>query len=612
MPERLCGINGKRWMVVTLLSAAGSASCAQTVTVNTAFDDVDIDWTSATVADLPGPDGKVSFSEAMIATNNTPGHQTIAFAIPQSEWTLQFVYPGRAVLRTSGGFFFRANDEVTIDGTTQTAFTGDTNPEGAEITIFGSELYLNHGQSTLVGFDSISLQVSGDNNVVQGCTGTTSITLYDGENNLIGGTEPGQGNHGGTIKIDRANNNVVVGNTVQRVRVQGFVSDFGTGPATGNRIGGPTLAERNYITGYGTWNGEGYPGGTTVELFDSTGTIVENNWIGTTPDGMSSGNQASTQGVGFYGVNEDVRIVNNRIAGILGIGQGPHAQGLLFGQAIYLNGTGGNITITGNTIGLNANNEPVLGSVYGIYGENYLGIPVSGVRVGGLESGEGNEIGGHRIAGIILESPMHGVEISGNSIHDNAGLGIDLGNSLATWYGVSANDALDLDSGANGLQNYPVLTSVESIGGGTHVVGQLSSASNSSYRVEIFASPACDGSGFGEGHMFLGSFQISTDGSGVANFDTSVPTPALEGWFATATATELATGNTSEFSACLDIIGGACPPDLTGDGTLDFFDVSQFLAMFSAHHPAADLTGDGSFDFFDVASYLNAFAAGCP
>jgi hypothetical protein len=63
------------------------------------------------------------------------------------------------------------------------------------------------------------------------------------------------------------------------VRVSG-----GGQPALDNRIGGPILAERNFITGYGTWNSDGYPGGTTVELFDTTGTLIENNWIGTTPD----------------------------------------------------------------------------------------------------------------------------------------------------------------------------------------------------------------------------------------------------------------------------------------------------------------------------------------
>lgn len=56
----------------------------------------------------------------------------------------------------------------------------------------------------------------------------------------------------------------------------------------------------------------------------------------------------------------------------------------------------------------------------------------------------------------------------------------------------------------------------------------------------------------------------------------------------------------------------ACPADLTGDGNLDFFDVSAFLNAYNAQDPAADFTGDGMFDFFDVSAFLSAFNAGCP
>ena len=99
-------------IALTLLS---SAAAAQTVTVTTGADVIDIDYFTGTIADLPGPDGKVSFLEAIVATNHTPGHQRIAFNIPQSEWTLQFLYPGCAVIM-SGPNGFLATDSVTIDG----------------------------------------------------------------------------------------------------------------------------------------------------------------------------------------------------------------------------------------------------------------------------------------------------------------------------------------------------------------------------------------------------------------------------------------------------------------------------------------------------------------
>mgnify|MGYP003110178087 FL=1 len=66
-------------------------------------------------------------------------------------------------------------------------------------------------------------------------------------------------------------------------------------------------------------------------------------------------------------------------------------------------------------------------------------------------------------------------------------------------------------------------------------------------------------------------------------------------------------------NACISMTTSiACTPDLTGDGVLDFFDVSVFLSAYSAQDPAADFTGDGQFDFFDVSAFLNAYSAGCP
>lgn len=55
-----------------------------------------------------------------------------------------------------------------------------------------------------------------------------------------------------------------------------------------------------------------------------------------------------------------------------------------------------------------------------------------------------------------------------------------------------------------------------------------------------------------------------------------------------------------------------CDADFTGDGELDFFDVSDFLVAFEDQDPAADLNEDEMFDFFDVSIFLSAFSNGCP
>ena len=60
------------------------------------------------------------------------------------------------------------------------------------------------------------------------------------------------------------------------------------------------------------------------------------------------------------------------------------------------------------------------------------------------------------------------------------------------------------------------------------------------------------------------------------------------------------------------VAGSVCTPDLNGDGMLNFFDVSAFLALYSSNDLGADFTGDGMLNFFDVSAFLGAYSAGCP
>jgi glucose/arabinose dehydrogenase len=57
---------------------------------------------------------------------------------------------------------------------------------------------------------------------------------------------------------------------------------------------------------------------------------------------------------------------------------------------------------------------------------------------------------------------------------------------------------------------------------------------------------------------------------------------------------------------------GGTVADQNGDGTLDFFDVADFLDAFSAQDPSADLNGDNAWDFFDVQEFLEIFSTACP
>jgi len=193
-------------------------------------------------------------------------------------------------------------------------------------------------------------------------------------------------------------------------------------------------------------------------------------------------------------------------------------------------------------------------------GNGQAGIFVQGDwnLIGGTNAGEGNIIfdNGADLAqrghGVIIASGKHN-PILGNLIWANSGRGIDLGNDSFT-----VNDIGDTDTGANDLQNYPVVTHVNFyFGKGTHdITWTLNSQSNRTYRLEWFANSAPDASGFGEGQKFLESATVTTDDDG---FATITRTNSLSDGFISATATDLQDMNTSEFA----------PVDTDGESQFD-------------------------------------------
>jgi hypothetical protein len=149
-------------------------------------------------------------------------------------------------------------------------------------------------------------------------------------------------------------------------------------------------------------------------------------------------------------------------------------------------------------------------------------------------------------AGVRIRDGSFNNLIDGNSIFSNGGLGIDLGA-----FGVTPNDPCDLDTGASLLQNFPVLTQAVS-GNTTGVRGTLNSTPGTMFRLQFFANPVCDGSGNGEGQVYLGQASVATDGTCNAAFVAKLANPVPPGWVVTAAATDPA-NNTSEFSACVPV-----------------------------------------------------------
>jgi hypothetical protein len=152
--------------------------------------------------------------------------------------------------------------------------------------------------------------------------------------------------------------------------------------------------------------------------------------------------------------------------------------------------------------------------------------------IGGTTAGSGNVISGNGGDGVIVSDiGTIGNSILGNSIHDNAGVGINLVN------------------GGNNSQAAPAITSASSSSSGTSISGTLASVANTTFRIEFFSNQAPNASGFGEGLTLLGFVTVTTDTSGNAGFTASLSmTVPLGQRYLSATATNLSTNDTSAFA----------------------------------------------------------------
>ena len=345
-----------------------------------------------------------------------------------------------------------------------------------------------------------------------------------------------------------------------------------TGAITGTMIGGtadPTPGgacdgDCNVISGNGL---DG------ISLFRSsggliTGTQILGNHIGA--DAAGTGDDGNTQwGITLGGVSGTTigsQAAPNVISG-----------NNLSGIHINENPGGGN-TVQANRIGTTSDGTGALGnSNSGVD----VGTSGSGVTVGGTAAGTANTIANNGDDGVNVQGfgpPYPAVPILGNSIRSNGDLGIDLMIDGITGGGVTPNDGLgDPDTGGNGLQNFPVLGTVAVVGGSTYVVGSLDTLASTTYRIEVFANQVPDATN-GEGAELAGSFNVTTDGTGHADFAGSFPGTVAAGKSTTATATRLdGSGNpleTSEFAANLaegcdqtgtagdDVLGGTAAAEV--------------------------------------------------
>jgi len=538
--------------------------------------------------------GAGTLRQAILDANANAGPDTIAFNVTGSGvHTIPLASPLPAL-----------TSPVTIDGYTQAGASPNTLPVGQGLSTALRIEVTGAGTCFSVQADDVLIRGL----VVNGCT--TSVDFVSGSNGRVEGSFLGTDATGTQRLVDSG---------------QEVVAQFG---AAGVFVGGASPGARNLLTACGV--AVSAPAG-------NAGVTIRGNLINLAPAGdalLTPPCPSATFPIVVAGTG--AQVIGNAIAGgssgIFLQGSGNTARGNVIGTDVTgtvvlgLSQSGMDVSGTGNVVGGTAPGDgnviagadlyqglALLGTGHVVYG-NFIGTDVTGTRdlgnhslginvggddmtIGGTGAGEGNTVAfnGATFGGVYIAG-QH-VSVRGNRIYQNNGLGIDLlqgGNG-----GVTANDGGDADTGPNGLQNYPILTEAGPAspqGSGTHVAGVLNSTPSTTFDLDFYANPACAPrpQEFLEGQDYIGSTQVTTDGSGNAAFDLTLPATVDPGARIAATATDPG-GNTSEFSQRIifSMTPGSGPPaggtSVTISGML--FEDGATVTIGGAPATGVDVTG---------------------
>jgi Calx-beta domain len=472
-------------------------AAAKTFTVDTGSEGSDVNLGDGICDSIPGAGTSCSLRAAIEESNANPGKDTINF---------NFAGGGVRTLAPTSALP-TITDPVIIDGYSQPGASANTLANGDNAVL------LIQLQGSNAGSSAIGLTITAGNSTVKGLV----INLFKGDEILLSqnGSNTIQGNFIGTNAAGTAGT--------------GSISD-GVGIVNGssnNLIGGTTPDARNLMSG--NQIGVFISGNTEI------GNQVQGNFIGTDASGTAA-----------IGNAEGGVIINGGSFYLIG-GAGAGARNIISGN----NGDGLSINL--------ADSSQVQGNFIGtdVTGVNSLSNTLSGLVITG---GTNSTIGGAGTAGnIVAFNGTNGVTVNtngsigtgnsilSNSIFTNTKLGIDLGNN-----GVTPNDLKDPDTGANNLQNFPVINSAAKSGGNVLISGTINSTPNTSFTIELFSNSTCDPTGNGEGQKLIGVTTATADSGGDASFFTAASMSNLIGSFITATATA-PDGNTSEFSQCTQL-----------------------------------------------------------
>ena len=276
--------------------------------------------------------------------------------------------------------------------------------------------------------------------------------------------------------------------------------------------------------------------------------------------------------------------VQNNLFGVLPSGRIPASV------SAFTGGGGGALKVENSLVQDNvfstANGATAIAISTGIFStiaDNAMGESFDGVTALGLNNGvdlsttfasiaaSARRIRGAQVFGIRIASGIHfinqkivggagkGIVLTGglasirSAISGTAGLGIDLNND-----GVTLNDLGDTDTGPNGLQNFPALTSAVRNGSTISVTGTLNSLPNQNFRI-LLCGIATEHSSLHGGcdDVLDDETIVTTAANGNTGFSVTVANNAAHN-FITATASRIVSATdeqTSEFALNIPIVG---------------------------------------------------------
>ena len=396
---------------------------------------------------------RAAIYKAFDIVTDTPGATpTITFQIPNTDPN----FAGGVFTIKPTAPFPSAGSGTTIDATTQTAFTLDTNPSGPEVVLNGAlqpspEYYnpglrLSQANVTVKGFvingfstRGVFITAAATGNTVAGCyigtnaAGTAAVANAFAGIEISGGAT---GNHiGGTTAAAR---NVISGNASQGISIL----DAGTGGnfIQGNYIGTNAAGTSALANGFA---GIEINGGLGQNLVGGAAAGAGNVLSGNSSQGVAIiGSQTNTLQGNFVGTNAaGTAAIPNGFAGVQIFSGGqfnvvggsiPAARNIISGNTgpgAAINGaTTGNNAIVGNYVGLNAAGNAAIPNVSG--GVQIFDGATFNV-IGGSAAGTGNVLSGNLAQGVAIAAANNNT-VAGNFIGTNATGTAAIGNGTTT------------------------------------------------------------------------------------------------------------------------------------------------------------------------------------